>query len=381
MSRPDYAGAMRLLDRYVLRELLTPLGYALGGFLVFWISWDLFNELQEMQERKLHLPDVLEYVAAMTPEFLATILPIALLLALLFALTHHARHQELTAMRAAGVSLWRICAPYFLVGLVAGAAVFTLNEYVVPRSTDWAREILQRYVQKPDDFSMRRQFHGFVNVPARRVWKFDEFRPAAAELIAPEVIQTLPDGSQWVLRAARAVWTNGQWTFYHAQEFVQANERSPFVPRPETNVLTLPAFRETPRQITVEMKISAYESLGKHKADISIADILSHLQFTGDGAGARGDSGWLLTELHTRLAAPWTCLVVVLMAIPFGAASGRRNLFAGVAGSLFICFAFFVVQKVAYALGAGGHLPGWLAAWLPNLIFGLAGLWLTARVR
>jgi lipopolysaccharide export system permease protein len=381
MSRPDYAGAMRLLDRYVLRELLTPLGYALGGFLVFWISWDLFNELQEMQERKLHLPDVLEYVAAMTPEFLATILPIALLLALLFALTHHARHQELTAMRAAGVSLWRICAPYFLVGLIAGAAVFALDEYVVPRSTDWAREILQRYVQKPDDFSMRRQFHGFVNVPARRVWKFDEYRPAAAELIAPEVIQTLPNGSQWALRAARAVWTNGQWTFYHAQEFVQANERSPFVPRPETNVLTLPAFRETPRQITVEMKISAYESLGKHKADISIADILSHLQFAGDSADARGDSGWLLTELHTRLAAPWTCLVVVLMAIPFGAASGRRNLFAGVAGSLFICFAFFVVQKVAYALGAGGHLPGWLAAWLPNLIFGLAGLWLTARVR
>ena len=108
---------MRLLDRYLFRELLAPLAYCLGGFLVFWISWDLFNELQEMQDRKLHLLDVLEYSAAMTPEFLATILPIALLLALLYALANHARHNEITAMRAAGASLWRICIPYFITGL------------------------------------------------------------------------------------------------------------------------------------------------------------------------------------------------------------------------------------------------------------------------
>ena len=82
-----------------------------------------------------------------------------------------------------------------------------------------------------------------------------------------------------------------------------------------------------------------------------------------------------------RLAAPWTCLVVVLIAIPFGAASGRRNLFFGVAGSIFICFGFFVIQQVSLAMGSGGHWPPWLAAWLPNMIFGGAGLLLTARVR
>jgi lipopolysaccharide export system permease protein len=95
----------------------------------------------------------------------------------------------------------------------------------------------------------------------------------------------------------------------------------------------------------------------------------------------RADASWLLTKFHGRLAAPWTCLVVVLIAIPFGAASGRRNLFVGVAGSIFICFAYFIIQQVSLALGSAGHLPGWLAAWLPNMIFGTAGLVLTARVR
>ena len=62
---------------------------------------------------------------------------------------------------------------------------------------------------------------------------------------------------------------------------------------------------------------------------------------------------------------------------------GRRNLFVGVAGSIFICFGYFVIQSVSLALGSApnGHLPAWLAAWLPNIIFGATGLVLTARVR
>ncbi len=157
---------MRLLDRYLFRELLAPLAYCLGGFLVFWISWDLFNELQEMQDRKLHLLDVLEYSAAMTPEFLATILPIALLLALLIALAGHARHNEITAMRAAGASLWRICIPYFITGLALCAVLFALNEYLVPRAAEWAWQIKTRHVQKPGDAAGQNKFRGFKNSPA-----------------------------------------------------------------------------------------------------------------------------------------------------------------------------------------------------------------------
>jgi lipopolysaccharide export LptBFGC system permease protein LptF len=71
----------------------------------------------------------------------------------------------------------------------------------------------------------------------------------------------------------------------------------------------------------------------------------------------------------------------VLIATPFAAASGRRNAFVGVASSLVICFVFFVLQQFGIALGTGGYLPCWLAAWFPNLSFGLAGLWMMARIR
>jgi len=338
--------------------------------------------LQEMQERKLHLLDVLEYSAAMTPEFLVMVLPVGLLLALLYTLTNHARHNEITAMRAAGVSLWRLCVPYFIVGLAMSVVLFGLNEWCVPRSTDWANRILTRHVQKPGDIEMQNQFHGFANARAHRFWQFDEYRVRTTEIIGPNVSWTLPNGSWRQLHADRAIRTNGVWTFFNVKEFEQPNATAQFLPLLQTNMLAMPEFDETPAEIQSEIKISGHQGLrNARKADIPLQDIFSYLRLHPNLP--RADSRWLFTKFYGRLAAPWTCLVVVLIAIPFGAASGRRNLFFGVAGSIFICFSYFVIQSVSLALGSApnGHLPMWLAAWLPNIFFGATGLVLTSRVR
>jgi lipopolysaccharide export system permease protein len=374
------ARTMRLLDRYLFRELLTPLAFCLGGFLVFWISFDAFNNLSDFQEARLRLLDIIEYYLAMTPEFLVTLLPIVLLLALLYTLTNHARHNEITAMCAAGVGLWRVCAPYLAVGLAASVALFVLNEWCVPHGLEWANRIMNRHVQKPDEFEWQDQFRGFANARAHRLWQFESYRVKTSEIMVPNVSWTLPDGSSRLLHADRAIRTNGVWTFFNVDQYAQADATAPLVRSLQTNVLAMPEFEETPAEIRSEIKISAYAYQHRtRKADIPLMDIWGYLRL--HPRLPRADSGWLFTKFHGRLAAPWTCLVVVLIAIPFGVASGRRNLFVGVAGSIFICFAYFVIQQVGLALGSGGHLPAWLAAWLPNLFFGVTGLVLTARAR
>jgi len=78
----------------------------------------MITELSGLQEKRLHAGDIAQYYLVKTPEFLVLVLPISLLLALLYSLTNHARHNEITAIRAAGVSLWRLAVPYFGVGLL-----------------------------------------------------------------------------------------------------------------------------------------------------------------------------------------------------------------------------------------------------------------------
>ena len=393
---------MRLHDRYLFRELLTPLACCLGGFLIFWLSYFFFTELGTLQEHKLTALESAEYAAAMLPGFFVTVLPITLLLALLYALTNHARHNEITALRAAGVSLWRLCAPYVLIGLFAGGIYFALNEVVVPRSVNWAEEVLNRHAEQPgnevsafiDTSQISRRptvIHkagtkahftkpGFHNAGERRIWQFADYDPATTEMLNPIVNWTLPDGGQRQLKAERGVFTNGVWTFFNAQLLFQAGAHSQLLPQDHASVLAFPEFKETPRQILLENKFSDTQSLrGTRSADIPLMELWEYQRHNPNLSPEI--AAVLATKLQGRLAAPWTCLVVVLIAIPFGAQSGRKNLFYGVAGSIFICFIYFILQTVGMAFGMNGHLPAWLAAWLPNLFFAALGILLTARVR
>lgn len=372
---------MRLHDRYLFRELLTPLAYCLGGFLVFWISYFFFTELDTMQEHKLGLLDAVEYAVAMMPGFFVMVLPITLLLALLYALTHHSRHHELTALRAAGISLWRLCLPYFIVGLVASGIYFFLNEIAAPCAADWSEEILSRHIQMEGRIKSKTQFFkiGFRIRPGR-IWQVGEYDSAAETMVNPNVTWTLPDGSWRALQAERAARTNGVWVFYNAQLFAQSGLRGTLRPVCSTNEIAMPEFDETPKQILSDIKLSDTQLLrGSHSADIPLKELWGYLRLHPDLP--MDEAHALRTKYYGRWAAPWTCFVVVLIAIPFGAQSGRRNLFFGVAGSIFICFSYFVLQQVSLALGMNGQLPPWFAAWLPNVLFAATGTILILRTR
>jgi lipopolysaccharide export system permease protein len=375
---------MRLLDRYLLRELLVPLGYCLCGFLLFWIASDLFVTLGDFQKKGLGAGDIAEYYLVKLPEFLVLVLPIALLLALLYALTNHARHQEITAIRAAGVSLWRLSLPYLGVGFLASLALLASNEFWAPQGSERAEAIQKRHLPQDPNAPRRDENRNlcFENTRDGRRWRIGTYNSQTGEMIEPEVYPAGQSGSQpWELRAERAQRVDGVWTFYNALVLKEtADANAPPVPALRTNVLAVPEFSETLEEINSEIKIRDSMTLrAAKKADVPIKDLVNYLRL--HPRPSRSDWYWLHTKLDGRLAAPWTCVVVVLIAIPFGVVGGRRNVYVGVASSIVICFIYFVLLQVGLALGTSGRIEPWLAAWFPNLSFGLAGLWMTARVR
>jgi lipopolysaccharide export system permease protein len=374
---------MRLLDRYLLRELLIPLGYCVGGLLIFWVSFDLFTKLEDFHEDKLSALEIARYYLLVIPGMLGEIvMPVSLLLALLYALTNHARHQELTAIRAAGISLWRLCAPYWAVGLLFSLILYLLNEHWAPRTAELAEQIRKRHSSNPANPAERawQDDLKFRNDGEDRFWRIRAYNLDTGEMIEPYVQWRLPDGSRRQLVAERGLRSNGLWTFFSVRQSVpDPSPDSPIVWE-QTNVLTVTEFSETPEQIKSEIKISQLSSIrAAKKPQLSIAEILNYKRLHPNLRPAT--RAMLDTQFYSRLAAPWTCLIVVLIAVPFGAPSGRRNVFVGVAASIFICFTYFVLQRFGLALGTGGHLPALGAAWLPNLLFGGTGIWLTARVR
>ena len=371
---------MRLLDRYLLRELLVPLAYCVSGFLLLWVVADLVGELSSFQRYKVGAEGIARYYLLKAPENLVLILPMALLLAMLYALTTHARHHEITAIRAAGVSLWRLCLPYFVVGFLASLVVLGLNEHFVPRFSDVADQVAHPPAPGTPNREKLMGF-SFNNARDRRLWTMGIYDVRTGEMVNPIVASSMADGSTVMLYADSARRGDGGWVFNNVREYKEFPATNfPPVLLLRTNVATRD-WSETPEEIRTEIKIrgvlSRVLTKGNRKTEIPVTELMRYLQLHPHPDQAPA----LYTKLHGRLATPWTCLVVVLLASPFAAGSPRRNVYVGVASSILIFFAYYVVQQLCLALGAGDVLPPAVAGWLPNAAFALLGMGMMLRVR
>jgi lipopolysaccharide export system permease protein len=300
---------------------------------------------------------------------------------MLYSLTNHSRHNELTAIRAAGVSLARLSIPYFIMGALLGLMVFAMNELCVPQADEASKEILSRRISASLDpaWIVNVDFH---NESQHRYWHFDRLNRHTSEMVAPTVSCGLGDGSWLVIHADRGVYTNGLWLFRNVDEWrkeaPKAGQPAPQSYDRRRSMLVM-RFSETPALIKSEVKISKMSlSEAAKRPQLSLREILTYLHLHPGLERERREA--LLTQLQGRIAQPFTCLAVVLIALPFGVRGGRHNVFVGVASSIFICFGYFILQRISFGLGIGGYLPPLAAAWLPNLACGLIGLSLLWRL-
>ena len=376
---------MRLLDRYFLRELLVPLFYCLSGFMIFWLTFDLFGELGDLQKAEISAGEIVRYYVYKLPELLVVVIPVALLLAMLYALANHSRHNELIAARAAGMGMWRLSAVYLGVGVVFSFILFFVNEL-------WAAngpasiERVQRSRSTQNGEDSKAHWTGpkhIENHGENRSWDIENYNLLTHEMVRPRITWRLTDEVTVKMVADSGGYTNGIWTFKNLTA-IRSNPKGPdeeMLQITNSPVLGVKELSLTPRQIRSELRIASLLDnvrLAK-EAQVSLREISDYLTLHPDLPDSKAAK--LDTQYHGRLAWPWTCLVVVLIAIPFGGGSGRRNAYVGVASSIVICFAYFILMRVGLALGTGGRLVPWLAAWLPNLVFGGGAGYLITRMR
>ena len=358
---------MRILDRYLLREFAWPLLYCFDAFAMLMIVIDLFGSLNEFIDFHARLGTVAHYYLIIFPEMFVLIMPMSLLLALLFCLSNLGRHNELTAMRASGISLARLALPLLGVGLAATLVVFAVNELFVPRARERADALMATLKGKAERDVLENFF--FANATEHRDWYARRFNTRLFEMENPEVHDRKPNGApDCDIYAERARWIEGQWHFFTADVYDHRQD-PPIVTRvAETN---FPAIRDTPKRLAVE---------GKSPDQLTSAELRRYIRAQHRAGHTAGLAKYEVTY-HYRYAFPLTCLIVVLMGIPLGMQVGRSGPLLGVGTALVLVIAFYFLNNITLALGAGGRIPAVAAAWLTNAIFTIVGLVLLARAR
>jgi lipopolysaccharide export system permease protein len=364
---------MKILDRYLLRALLVPFGYCLTGFIMLYVVFDLFNNLPDFIEGKTPLREVFLFYLILLPRDIWIIAPISLLLAILYALWQLSRANEITAMRACGLSSLRIMRPVVMVGLLATLAVGLLNETLGPWAGYWTDQFLKLQHQQNKLSVHIASPLAFKNEAGHRIWYIREFDKRTAAMRDVTLVQQRLDGSDEVkYQAARGSWLDGRWWFSEVAVQRYDDQSQPRGAATFTLQREMAEVNETPESFLNEIKPPEYLS------SLEILTYLkTHRQLSHDALAK------CLTTFHNRLAMPWICLIVALIGIPFGVKTGNRRggALLAIIGALGLVFGFYVVSNVGVALGKQGTLIPWIAGWLPNFIFLGIGLTLTARMR
>lgn len=363
---------MKIIDRYILRSFGIPLLYCLVTFTMIFVIYDLFDNMSDFMEAGTPIPRVALYYLYLLPSVMGYILPVSLMLAVLYALSVLTRHNELTAMRACGLSLFRLVTPLLLAGLLTSLAMGVINETLAPWSAYWTDRFL--HLEKKSDQADAAVAYNlaYKNVPERRIWMIGAFDTRTLEMKDVTVIQQRPDGSDaYKAHAGAARWMDGRLGFFDEVERQTFDAYNNPRGKPELKLHEpVTSYTETPRDFLNEIKDPEFLSSWE------LYRFLENHPHLSEANVAR-----IRVDLYSRLAMPWTCFIVVLLGVPFGTHTGRKGAFVGIVLALSLFFSYYVLSSVFMAVGKKQWMDPLLAAWLPNAIYLSFGGWLLHRMR
>jgi LPS export ABC transporter permease LptF/LPS export ABC transporter permease LptG len=363
-----------LLDEYVMRDYATNFFLSLGAFVLLFIVFTFFELIGDIVHNHTALVTVGDYLLNLIPYIVSTVTPLCSLLAVLITFSSLNRSSELTAMKATGISLYRVVAPIFVLAAILSAALFAFNEYYLPDANRRQEALRAEIKGKPAQTFLLpgRQFisgqTGPVGSPAR-IFYYQAFDPDRDLFASLTVFEFDPQSFTLQRRifAKTVRWdpAANQWLFDNGWQRTFANQTvasyQPFT------LASFPEIHEQPTYFIKEEKQSqemTYGELSSYIADLSQSGF---------------DTIRLRVQLDRKLADPVITLVMAILAVPFALFMSKRGSLAGIATAIAVAISYWVVAGIFSSLGDINTLPPLLAAWSPDLLFAIAGSYLLLR--
>ncbi len=365
---------MKIITRYLLHGLLAPFIFLISAFCLLYIVFDVFDSLPRIIDGKLPLKDVIYFFALSILPYINWLLPASLMLATLYAVWQFSRNSELTAMRAGGISFMHITMPFLSVALIASLLSLANTEFLTPKANAWTKDIKASKFTQSTPLELKNVLHS--NQATHRDWVIDEINRDNPNLLqGVKITQERPDGTrEYELLAEKAEFLDGVWWLFapHITRFDP--EDAPISPSASDplNALSLwpmPALIELPREIMSDT--DTWDEL-------SISEMIRFQQANRSAPVKTRKSRDY--DVHSRLAAPWACIIITLFAIPTGIGTGRQGVMKGITLALGCFFAFYILTYAGLWAGKQMLLPAMMAAWLPNIIFLCAGIFMMRRL-
>ncbi len=373
---------MSILNRYIGAGYLLHL---FGALVVFSVVMAIGSVVQaiDLVARGASASVLARYMALNVPYILQYTLPMSVMTATLLQFTRLSLDGEITAMKACGLSLWQIAAPVLLIAALASAAAFVVTQWISPRSR-LAQRMLLTQIAGEDPLQLIESGRWIRDFPGLLVYVGGRSGTHLSDIVIHQVdparnaVRSTIRARKGVVQIAPEPPPRLILDLYQVR-MEEPDRRDPGNPL-KTRIMVAEHNRQSVdigqlmRRTTVKKKISDFtgpELLAMIRGadpDPAMPDVAQRDQYSR-----------LLIEMNGRLAMSFSCCAMVLVGIPLGLRSRRRESSVGVIVSLAVVFAFYFFLMMGRSMAGRPELWPELWAWIPVVVAEAAGIWLIER--
>jgi len=361
----------QLLDRLVLSELVRFFVFILAGFSSLFLIVTLFQLLDYISRNNIEWVIVANYLIFLLPMILNYVSPIAALVAVMvtFGILH--KTSQVVALKASGQSIFRLAAPAILASILLSGFVFVNQDYILPftnRRQNNLRYMIRKGQEPPQTFYQTT--NKWIFGTESRIFNYAYFTPSTNTFARLSILDLTrqPFGISRRLYARRATWDDSaqQWVLEKGWERKFESDR----------LVAFESFDIRKYSLAEHPDYFKKETVGS--SSMTLAELrraISELSRSGF------DVLDLRIALQSKIAFPLTCLVMVIVGLPFSFSVGKRGALYGVAAGMAIGLAYWGLTGLFEQMGRYEVLPPMMAAWGPNMLFGAGGLYLFLTAR
>ncbi|MCX6568921.1 MAG: LPS export ABC transporter permease LptF [Candidatus Aminicenantes bacterium] len=357
-----------VLDGYIGRKFLALLALVFSALAAATLLATFFERLGDTLRHGKPVGLLVRYVWFKLPEFLVFFLPVAVLAATLLTLGLLAKFNEATAMKACGISAYRMIFPVLVLSAAVSGLAFLVQERVVPAAHARAEDAWNRIADLPPRSYSYLNRHWVLGRAGNRIYHYDYFDPGSSTFSRLSVFDI--DLGRWALArrffAEKATFEKDALIYREGWARDYAAPAGP------------PFVRAESGRLEVDEEESVFLKAWKEPQQMTFGELR---KYTAEVRGMGFRAGRLRAELGQKTALPLVSLVMALLAVPFGFSMGKKGTLVGVGLSVALAMAYWGTFAVFRSLGNAEVLTPFLGAWGANLIFGLAGVSLLFRLR
>jgi LPS export ABC transporter permease LptG len=361
----------RIMDNYVLSGFLFYFALWIAAFVAMTQIYNFFELLGDIVKNNIPMSDALRYHLFLTPELIYRLLPFGVLLAVLVTFGIMTKNNEVTAFKACGIGVRRLGIPVILMSGVISAAAFAADYSWIPYANQVQNGLRNKIKGRPAQ-TFRRPDRQWV-FHNNHVFYFRHFDFEHNVMAEPWVYEIDPKSWQLTrqINAKSARWAPDvkAWIFEQGQVINICN-RTDECGVTNFTATSFPELNETPentfmKEVKQDLQMN-YAELGSYIKDL-------------DEAGF--ETTTLQVQYYKKFAVPLFALTMALISVPFGFLVGNRGAMAGVGVSIGLAIAYLGISTLFEQMGNVGYLRPDVAAWAPNALFSLSGLYLILRMR